>query len=112
MQIVETVRRNLEIGDEIKPPRRTLPHRLEALARATVASGKVALSLMGFLSEVIAALAMTLLRPRWLRLTSVVRHRLRAEVYGLVRTLNHAVHRLQQNPPASCPATASRGYRR
>ncbi|MFC0339477.1 ABC transporter permease [Paracoccus niistensis] len=74
MQLVETVRCNLAAEGKAGPPRRTLSDRLEALGRATFAGGKVALALTGFLGEVIAALAMTLLRPRRLRLTSVVHH--------------------------------------
>ncbi|MFW9792645.1 hypothetical protein ABFV79_16710, partial [Brucella melitensis] len=68
MQLVETVRRNLETGNESRPPPRTLSDRLEVLGRATVAGGKIALALTSFLGKVIAALMVTLLRPRRLRL--------------------------------------------
>lgn len=74
MQLVETVRRNLGTRDEPRPPPQTLSDRLELLGRATVAGGKIALALTSFLGEVIAALIVTLLRPRRLRPTSVVRH--------------------------------------
>lgn len=74
MQLVETVRRSLAAAPGAMPPRPTLSDRLEALGRATVAGGRMAVALTGFLGEVIAALAMTALRPRRLRLTPVVHH--------------------------------------
>lgn len=73
-QLVETVRRNLAADAETGPPPPTLSDRLEALGRATVSGGRVAVALTGFLGEVIAALAAALLRPRRLRLTSTVHH--------------------------------------
>lgn len=73
-QLVETVRRNLAADAETGPPPPALSDRLEALGRATVSGGRVAVALTGFLGEVIAALAAALLRPRRLRLTSTVHH--------------------------------------
>lgn len=74
MQLVETVRRNLGPEAEANPPPPTLSDRLETVGRATVAGGRIALALTGFLGEVIAALGATALRPWRLRLISVVHH--------------------------------------
>jgi phospholipid/cholesterol/gamma-HCH transport system permease protein len=73
-QLVETVRRNLPVEAPSATPEPTLADRIEALGRGTIEAGKVALALTGFLGQVIAALAATVVRPRRLRLTSVVHH--------------------------------------
>ena len=73
-QLIETVRRNLAVDDAGRPPPPTLADRLETLGRATVAAGRVAVALTGFLGSVVAAMAVTVLHPRRLRLTSVVHH--------------------------------------
>ena len=73
-QLIETVRRNMPPEAAGKPRRTTITDRFEAVGRATVSAGKTATALIGFLGQVVAALGATLLRPRRLRLTSLVHH--------------------------------------
>lgn len=73
-QLLETVRSNLPLESPRQAPKPNPWDRLEALGRGTVAAGKVAVALTGFLGQVIAALAAAVVRPRRLRLTSVVHH--------------------------------------
>ena len=73
-QLLETVRRCMppEEAKVVRP--RSIADRLEALGRKTAAGGHVALELTGFLGQVIAALGVMVIRPRRLRLTSLVHH--------------------------------------
>ena len=73
-QLIEVVRRNMPEGKAAAPERRTIAARVEALGRRTAAAGKVTVEIIGFLGQVIAAMGGVLIRPRRLRLTSLVHH--------------------------------------
>nr|WP_238987401.1 ABC transporter permease [Roseovarius dicentrarchi] len=73
-QLLETVRRNMPPDDEGDSKRRSLTDRLEALGRRAVSAGHVAVELTSFLGQVMAALGLMVIRPRRLRMTSLVHH--------------------------------------
>ena len=73
-QLLETVRRCMPPGEAEAARPRSISDRLEALGRKTAAGGHVALELTGFLGQVIAALGAMVIRPKRLRLTSLVHH--------------------------------------
>ena len=73
-QLVEVVRQNMPADDAPVARRRTIADMLEDMGRRSTAAAKVAVALTGFLGEVVASIAGTMLRPRRLRLTSLVHH--------------------------------------
>ena len=73
-QLIDTVRRSMPPEGAARVARRSVADRVEALGRRTVAAGKVAVELISFLGQVIAAMGGILIRPRRLRLTSLVHH--------------------------------------
>ncbi|WP_138934655.1 ABC transporter permease [Roseovarius arcticus] len=73
-QLIDTVRRNMPPKGSARTKRRTLPDRIEALGRRASEAGKVAVELISFLGQVIAAMGGIFIRPRRLRLTSLVHH--------------------------------------
>ena len=73
-QLLETVRRCMPPREAEAARPRSISDRLEALGRKTAAGGHVALELTGFLGQVIAALGAMVIRPKRLRLTSLVHH--------------------------------------
>ncbi len=73
-QLIDTVRRNMPRNGDARPPQRSLADRIEALGRGTVAGGRIAVELTGFLGQVIASMGGTLIHPGRLRLTSLVHH--------------------------------------
>jgi phospholipid/cholesterol/gamma-HCH transport system permease protein len=73
-QLIETVRKNMP-SDEAAPARTSpIGDRLETLGRGLVEGWRTAVSLTSFLGQVMATLASVLVRPRRLRITSVVHH--------------------------------------
>src|SRR5680860_454561 len=73
-QLIDTVRRSMPPDGAARIARRSVADRVEALGRRTVAAGKVTVELISFLGQVIAAMGGILIRPRRLRLTSLVHH--------------------------------------
>ncbi|WP_102107641.1 MlaE family lipid ABC transporter permease subunit [Oceaniglobus roseus] len=73
-QLIETVRRNLAPPAAAKGRATPLLDRLEAFGRKSDRAGRKALSLVSFLGQVVAAIAMLPVRPRRLRLTAMVHH--------------------------------------
>lgn len=73
-QLLDTVRRNMP--PESTGPSRgpSLVDRIEGFGRETVAAGRIAVEMTGFLGQIIASLAGALVRPRRLRMTSLVHH--------------------------------------
>ncbi len=73
-QLIETVRRNMPVDAAAPPKRPTIADRVEAMGQRTAAAGKVAVELISFLGQVMAAMGGVLIHPRRLRLTSLVHH--------------------------------------
>lgn len=73
-QLIDVVRQNMLPEAAPAPQRRSLADLLEDMGRRTAAAARVAVALTGFLGEVVASVAGTVLRPRRLRLTSLVHH--------------------------------------
>ena len=73
-QLIQTVRANMPTEDALQPPPVSLSDRLEAFGRKVVRATKVSVELTSFLGQVIATMAGIVIRPRRLRLTSLVHH--------------------------------------
>ncbi|MFW2544880.1 MlaE family lipid ABC transporter permease subunit [Primorskyibacter sp. 2E107] len=73
-QLIEVVRRNMPPRDTGPARRVSLADRVEGLGRKTAASARIAVELISFLGQVIAALGSMVIHPRRLRLTSLVHH--------------------------------------
>ena len=71
--LVDEVRRVKPVAP-VKPPGVTLTSLLDKLGRATAGVGQTALSLIDMMGAVLAAFFAVMIRPRRLRLTSVVHH--------------------------------------
>ncbi len=72
--LLDTVRENMPRATPAPEPRASLTDRIARLGRATYGVGLVAVEMTAFLGQVVAALAGLVLRPRRLRLTSLVHH--------------------------------------
>lgn len=73
-QLIEVVRRNMPPRDTGSAVRVSLADRVEALGRTTAASARIGVELTSFLGQVVVALGSVAIRPRRLRLTSLVHH--------------------------------------
>ncbi len=73
-QLIETVRENLPPEDTSKDKKRSLNDTLEAFGRSVVRFGQTAVELVSFLGQIVITMAGIVIRPRRLRLTSVVHH--------------------------------------
>ncbi len=73
-QLIEVVRANMPPEDTGAAGRVSLTDRIEALGRRTAATAKIAVELIAALGQVIAAIGSLAIRPRRLRLTSLVHH--------------------------------------
>ncbi len=72
--LLETVRANMPAGEDLRERRVTLVDRIAHVGRATHGAWRIAVEMTGFLGQVIAAIAGLAVRPRRLRLTSLVHH--------------------------------------
>ncbi len=73
-QLIETVRSNMPPDDKPLKEHKTPIDRLEDYGQMVVRGFKTAVELIGFLGQVIATIGGILIRPRRLRLTSMVHH--------------------------------------
>ncbi len=73
-QLIETVRRNMPPEEAAVLPPRTLADRLEAFGRMVVRGWRTFVELTSFLGQTVATIAGIVIRPRRLRLTSLVHH--------------------------------------
>ncbi|WP_413788570.1 ABC transporter permease [Paludibacillus litoralis] len=72
--LIETVRRNMPPGAAAGSGALSIGDRLEAFGRRVARGGRTAVELFSFLGQVMATLGGILIRPRRLRLTSLVHH--------------------------------------
>ena len=73
-QLIETVRTNMPPEEAPAPKRRTLNEMLDTFGRKVVRFGQTTVELVSFLGQVIGTMAGIVIRPRRLRLTSLVHH--------------------------------------
>jgi len=73
-QLIETVRRNLPPEDAARAGKLTLGDRMEAFGKTITRGARTAVELVSFLGQVMATMGGILIRPRRLRLTSLVHH--------------------------------------
>lgn len=73
-QLIETVRGNLPPDDMASSGTLSLGDRLETFGKTILRGARAAVELMSFLGQVMATLGGILIRPRRLRLTSLVHH--------------------------------------
>lgn len=74
LQLIETIRQNMSHPDEAAARRKTLIDKLEDFGRTVVGAGKKTAELISFLGQIIAKMGGIVIRPRRLRLTSLVHH--------------------------------------
>lgn len=73
-QLIETVRRNMPPDGAGGARAAPLVNRLDTFGRSVVRAGRTAVELTSFLGQVVATMGGIIVRPRRLRLTSVVHH--------------------------------------
>lgn len=74
LQLIKTIRQNITHPEEAAPKRQTLSDQLEDFGRTVAGGAKKAAALISFLGQIIATMAGIMIRPRRLRLTSLVHH--------------------------------------
>ncbi len=73
-QLIETVRTNMPPDAASTPKHKTLNEMLDMFGRKVMRFGQTTVELVSFLGQVIATMAGIVIRPRRLRLTSLVHH--------------------------------------
>ncbi|SER53442.1 phospholipid/cholesterol/gamma-HCH transport system permease protein [Tranquillimonas rosea] len=73
-QLIETIRQNMPPDEATVERRAPFGDLLESLGRTSASYARTAVDMTGFLGQVIATLAVLVLRPRRLRLISLVHH--------------------------------------
>lgn len=73
-QLIDVVRRSMPPENNKIPRHKTTLDQVEALGKAIVSGGKTAVELVSFLGQVVVAIGGIIIRPRRLRLTSLVHH--------------------------------------
>ncbi len=73
-QLIETVRQNLAPSEDAAPVHKTISDNLESFGRKVVEGSRKAVALVSFLGQIMATMGGIVIRPRRLRLTSLVHH--------------------------------------
>lgn len=73
-QLIETVRQNLAPSEDADPVRKTISDNLESFGQRVVDAWRNAVALISFLGQIMATMGGIVIRPRRLRLTSLVHH--------------------------------------